>query len=378
MGLIGGLLTPFFADVHAVLFSPLDFLRVPARWLRAISRYRASYSGGPNSSFDLCVRKIAEKDLEGVDLSSWTIAWNGAEPVRTETMDAFSKAFARQGFRRDAFLPCYGLAEATLMVTACEKLAPTRAIPVSSAGLLEHRVRAPADDADRRLVVSVGRTVPRTEVTIVDAATGLRSGEGSVGEIWACGPGLARGYYEDLEHTEETFGGQLEGDDRRWLRTGDLGFVDAGDLFVTGRLKDLIIIRGKNYYPEDIERAVQQAHGAIRRGCVAAFSIEHEGEERIVVVAEAERRWRASSPPAPAERRVDTIVDEGAAAPKGFVSESLIETVRQACFQAVAQNPHEVVLIVPGTIPKTSSGKLMRHACREHYLTGRLQDFARG
>ena len=326
MGLIGNVLQPLFSGSRAVLMAPLSFLQRPALWLEAISRYRATTSGGPNFAYDLCVRKVTEAEKAGLDLSGWTVAFNGAEPVRAETLERFAAAFAPCGFRREAFFPCYGLAEATLFVTG----------------------GAPGSGE----VVGCGRAAPDQTVAVVDPESGALLGTGQVGEVWVAGPSVAAGYWGRPEETERTFGARLAGGGGPFLRTGDLGFLADGELFVTGRLKDLIILRGRNHYPQDFEWTAEASHPALRPGCGAAFSVDRDGEERLVILQEVERR------------------------PAGDPAE-IAETVRRAVAEEHEVAVEEVVLLRSGSILKTSSGKVRRAACRAAYLAGDLTVVAR-
>ncbi|HEY0171708.1 MAG TPA: amino acid adenylation domain-containing protein, partial [Pyrinomonadaceae bacterium] len=358
MGLIGGLLQPLYVGARCVLMSPVSFLQRPRRWLEVISEYRATTSGGPNFAYDLCVRKIPAAEREGLDLSSWRVAFNGAEPVRAETMERFARAFGPQGFRRRAFYPCYGLAEATLFVTGGEAEAEPRVASVSAAALREGRA-VDSDEGGRRTVVGCGGPGSGQQVLVVDPETRRPCAPGHVGEIWVAGASVARGYWERHEETERVFGVQTsveaaaQGDAVSYLRTGDLGFLQDGHLFVTGRLKDLIIVRGRNLYPQDIEYSVESCHPSLRPGCGAAFSITVGDEERVVVVQEVDRRI------------------------EGAEAEAIIADVRGAVAQEHELSLHDVVLIRVGSIPKTSSGKIQRHACREGYLAGSLEAVAR-
>ena len=313
MGLIGNVLQPLWCGATCVLMSPLSFLQRPRRWLEAIDRFRGTTSGGPDFAYSLCVRKIPPAEREGLDLSSWRVAFNGAEPVRAATLDAFAEAFASCGFRRDAFYPCYGLAEATLFVSGGD---PDAAPRVSGN------------------LVSCGWAWPGERILVVDSE-GRELPAGEEGEIQVSGPSVADGYWEG-----ESFGG--------FLRTGDLGRLDEhGELFVTGRLKDLIVVRGRNFYPHDLERTAEESHPALRSGGGAAFSVDIEGEERLVVVHEVERRREAEA---------------GEAA----------EAIRAAVLREQEVSPHDVVPIRAGTLPKTSSGKVRRGACRDLYLQAGL------
>ncbi|MGH9362673.1 MAG: fatty acyl-AMP ligase, partial [Thermoanaerobaculia bacterium] len=291
MGLIGNVLQPLFVGATCILMSPTDFLQQPWRWLDAISRYRASTSGGPNFAYELCVQKIGAEQRAGLDLSSWEVAFNGAEPVRHDTMERFARAFSPCGFRREAFYPCYGLAEATLFVSGGGKGRAPLVMAVESPALERHQVAPAAPESPSgRALVGCGRPWMGQEVAIVDPESHRRCAPGQVGEIWVAGPSVAAGYWRQPEATEQDFRARLaDTGEGPFLRTGDLGFVHAGELFVAGRLKDLIILRGRNLYPQDIERTAEGSHPALRPGCGAAFSVDVEGEERLVVVQELDR-----------------------------------------------------------------------------------------
>ncbi|WP_437561756.1 amino acid adenylation domain-containing protein [Sorangium sp. So ce542] len=355
MGLIGKVLQPIFVGFPCTLMSPLAFLERPMRWLKAISRFRATTSGGPNFAYDLCARKATPEDLAALDLRSWTVAFNGAEPVRAETLDRFAATFAPCGFRREAFYPCYGLAEATLFVSGGLRAAPPACVSVD-AGALARGVSLEVDPASvgagagagaRRLVSS---GAPRARVAVVSPEGGERLADGQIGEIWVAGPSVAGGYWGRAEETARTFGARLAGDDATpYLRTGDLGFLAGGELFVTGRIKDLIVIRGRNLYPDDIERTVEAAHPRVRPGCCAAFSIEVGGEERLGIAAEIDARGGGEPPP------------------------DAVEAVRSAVAREHDVQPHAVLLLRPRTIPKTSSGKIQRHACAQGFRDGTLE-----
>ncbi|HEU4535413.1 MAG TPA: fatty acyl-AMP ligase, partial [Polyangiaceae bacterium] len=333
MGLIGNVLQTVYVGFHCVLMSPLDFLQRPMRWLEAIARFGGTTSGAPNFAYDLCARKAGPGGaaaLGGLDLSTWSVAFCGAEPVRRETLERFARAFAPAGFRREAFLPCYGLAEATLIVSGkaagadyrverldAKALEEGRAEPAAPAGGgrepggEEGRAEPAAPAGGTRELVSCGGPVEGTLALVVDPATRRPCAEGRVGEIWVAGPHVAVGYWGDAEKSAQTFGAELaEGSaaapaGTRFLRTGDLGFVRGGEIYVSGRSKDLIIVRGRNYYPQDVERAAEEGSPRVRRGGVAAFAIGggggdggeggdggdggDGGEERVVVAAELSR-----------------------------------------------------------------------------------------
>jgi acyl-CoA synthetase (AMP-forming)/AMP-acid ligase II len=333
MGLIGCVLGSLYSGGQCVLMSPLHFLQQPVRWLRAITKYRGDVSGGPNFAYDLCVRRI-DPAAHALDLSSWQIAFDGAEVVRRDTLDRFVAKFGAVGFRRAAFLPCYGLAESTLIAAATPRAAEPTVIEVDRAALERGEV-ATGD----RAVVSSGRATLATRIAIVDPETGRELPDRRIGEVWLAGPSVGSGYWGDALETERTFGATLRGHAERFLRTGDLGFTVAGDLFVTGRCKDLIIVNGRNLFPDDIEQVTVAAHPALRAGCTAAFAIDAEHGERLVVVQE-------------------TGDGDGAA---------IRQAIRGAIASAFDVVPHDIVLLPPGTIPKTSSGKVQRHACRDDY-----------
>jgi 8-amino-7-oxononanoate synthase/acyl carrier protein len=366
MGLIGGILVPLYGGKFNVLMSPVAFLQKPLRWLQAIAKYRATISGGPNFAYELCVRKTTPEQRAALDLSSWSLAFNGAEPVRAETIDAFCEAFAPSGFRRQAFYPCYGLAESTLMVTGGMKFEAPVIRSFDTVALEAGAALAKTDaEAGARRLVGSGRELDGQDVLIVDPQTCEALPPGRVGEIWVSGPSVAQGYWNRPEETQATFGAMLaQGEPvatqqsvSKWrpnpgpyLRTGDLGFFDDGELFVTGRLKDLIIIRGRNHYPQDIERSVEEASGLIRAGSVAAFAVDVEERERVVVVAEVERGRRDAA----------DLTDA-------------FDAIRRRLATGHELAVEAIVLVRPNSIPKTSSGKIQRHAARRQFLDGSLE-----
>ncbi len=341
MGLIGGLLQPLFLGARCVLMSPVAFLQKPLRWLAAISKHRATTSGGPNFAYELCLRRLGGEDRAALDLSSWTVAFNGAEPVRADTLERFSATLREAGFRPEACYPCYGLAEATLFVRGGQLGSRPRVGTFDTAALGAHRV-VPARRGSR--LVSAGEV--GQEVRIVEPQERREVAPGAVGEIWVRSESVAAGYWRRPEATAETFRGTLAGrPGESFLRTGDLGFLLGGELFVAGRLKDLIIVRGRNLYPQDVELAAERSHAALRPGGLGAFAVDVAGEERLVVVAEAER-WAA--------RQVEVVA----------------EAVRRAVAEEHEISVYEVLLLLPGGLPKTSSGKVQRHRCRQLYLEG--------
>ncbi|MEH2057799.1 MAG: fatty acyl-AMP ligase [Nostoc sp.] len=349
MGLIGNVLQPLYLGIPSILMSPVAFLQKPFSWLQAISRYKATTSGGPDFAYDLCVRKITPEQLSKLDLSSWEVAFNGAEPVRAETLELFANYFAPCGFRREAFYPCYGMAEATLFVSGGLKTASPVVYQVEGVALEENRVVA-ASGEGTKTIVGCGRTWLDEKIAIVDRESLTQCPPGKVGEIWVSGSSVAAGYWNRPEQTGETFQGYLaDTGERPFLCTGDLGFVQDGELFVTGRLKDVIIIRGQNHYPQDIELTVQKSHPALRSHCGAAFTVEQKGQQRLVVIQEVERTYL---------RRLDI--------------QEVVGNITEAVVDNHGLQVYATVLIKPGSIPKTSSGKIQRHACRRGFLDGSL------
>jgi len=352
MGLIDGIIQPLYGGFPSILMSPASFLQHPLRWLEAITRFQITHTGGPNFAYDLCVRRVNTEQRARLDLRSWRVAYNGAEPVRFETLRRFADEFRECGFRWEAFYPAYGLAEATLKVTGGSSVEPPVTCTVRTAALEQNRVvEAVSEQDDSRTLVGCGHAGLDTEIEIVNPETLRRCETKAVGEIWVHGPGVAAGYWRRPEETEAKFHARLAADKRElvsektYLRTGDLGFVRDGELFVTGRVKDLIIIRGRNLYPHDLELAVEQCHEALRAGGGAAFSLEIEGEERLVVVQELEAR-----------RGADTA--------------ALVELIRQTLAEEFEVQPYAVLLVKAGSVPKTSSGKTQRGACRTRFETG--------
>ncbi|MBE4753746.1 amino acid adenylation domain-containing protein, partial [Corallococcus sp. ZKHCc1 1396] len=359
MGLIGGILEPLHGGFPVTLMSPMAFLKRPMAWLEAVSRFGGTISGGPNFAFDLCVRKSTPEQRRALDLSRWEVAFCGAEPIRPETLDRFVEAFGPSGFRREAFYPCYGLAEGTLIVSGGEKSAPPVSVTISGSALERHRAEeAGAGTPGARTLVGCGRTLLEQRIAIVDPDTLERRAPGEVGEVWVSGPSVARGYWGREDVTRETFQARIAHEDSGpFLRTGDLGFLrPEGELYVTGRRKDLIILRGRNHYPQDLELTVEAAHPTLRPGGSAVFAVDVGGEERAVVVQEID------------VRRLESLRQQFEAV------DAAIGSIRQRLAELHEVQAHAVVLIEPGSLPKTSSGKVQRYACRTGFLTGTLQE----
>lgn len=349
MGLIGNILQPLYLGGRAVLMSPASFLQRPYRWLKAIDTYGATTSGGPNFSFDLCVDRVSAEELESLDLSRWNLAFTGSEQVQARTIERFCERFHACGFRREAFYPCYGLAESTLMVSGGRQGATVRTLHVDRDSLARGTATPCESSAPRAVaLVDCGEPGPGHEIRIVDPQARTPCAERAVGEIWVRGPSVALGY-RDATLSGESFGATLAGEADRYLRTGDLGFMERGRLFVTGRLKDLIIIRGRNLYPQDVEQAVQSAIRVFRPGGGAAFSVPGPAGEQLVLVQEIERA---------ALRKADF--------------DALEMQAREIVAAAFGVALQTCVLAKPGTVPTTSSGKVRRSACRQAFLDGTL------
>ncbi|MCY7391119.1 MAG: fatty acyl-AMP ligase, partial [Leptolyngbyaceae cyanobacterium CAN_BIN12] len=384
MGLIGNLLQPLYLGRPCIFMSPVAFLQKPIRWLQAISRYKATSSGGPNFAYDLCTRKVTSEQRSQLDLSAWDLAFTGAEPIRADTLENFAATFADCGFRREAFYPCYGMAEGTLLISGGTKTEPPIIKQVDAVALEQNRVALIADEpAQVRSLIGCGYGWCGQTMRIVDPETYLQCPEGQVGEIWVAGDSVAQGYWKQPELTQTTFQAYItDTNEGPFLRTGDLGFLQENELFFTGRLKDIIIIRGCNHYPQDIELTVEQSHPSIRKpGCAAAFSVEITGEERLVVVAEVERRYRerrraAQTETSETERRALTDRRQQSPDPKAEAErnqpldvEAIIGSLRQAVAAHHGLQVYGALLLKAGSIPKTSSGKIQRYACRTGFLT---------
>jgi acyl-CoA synthetase (AMP-forming)/AMP-acid ligase II/acyl carrier protein len=353
MGLIGDIIGTIYCGGAMTIINPLHFLQKPVRWLKAISRKKADISGGPNFAYQLCLRKVTAEDKKQLDLSSWEQAYCGAEPIARATLEQFAEAFAPCGFRKEFLYPCYGLAEGTLLVAGNERTGGFRFKQVSKKKFQERQVaQTPRQDGEETLTyVACGAPMAGQQIKIVRPDTLELCPDGEVGEIWLSGPSVARGYWNQPELTRKTFAGISKSDPADChLRTGDLGFMENGQLYVTGRIKDLIIIRGANHYPQDIERSVEACHSTVRPGCVAAFSVPLGFEEGLVLALE-----------------VDSA--RGGAAPS---EAAFFQEITQAIVATVGKDfeleTHAICLMAKGAIPKTSSGKLRRSAVREGFL----------
>ncbi len=349
MGLIGGLLQPMYSGFPVHIMSPTTFVQRPMRWLEAITKYRGTISAAPNFAYELCAKRVRPEQLATLDLSSWKVAGNGAEPIRADTLRQFSKAFASVGFDERAFFPCYGMAETTLYVTGSPHFTGVRTLHASRDALGVGAVVPVAASNDQIELVSSGTPDPEVDVCIVSPRTGLVCQTGFVGEVWVSGQTVANGYWDHEEETKQTFKAKIPGSDAHWLRTGDLGSLVNGELYVTGRIKDLIIIRGQNHYPHDIETTVASVHPALRAYGTAAFSVAGNEGEQLVVVQEIDR---------------NSVVDDDYS--------ELEAAIRHAIADKHQLQVGRIAIVKAGSIPKTSSGKTQRLLCRQWLLGGEI------
>ncbi len=354
MGIVSAVVLPVRAGMRCVMLSPLSFVQRPARWLRAISRYGAVFSGGPTFAYDQCARRVTFEERAGLDLSSWRTAFIGAEPLRADVIERFTRAFAPVGFARESLWASWGLAESTCVVTGSP---PPQRFSVRhvdrdrlAAG---EAVDAAPDAPGAPAKVGSGRPIGGHETLVVDPEQREEVPDGRVGELWVRGPSVGLGYWGREEATAATFGGRLAGGGGPFLRTGDLGFARDGEVFVTGRLKELIVTRGRTIAPDDVELAAALSHPSVEAGAAAAFAVDDGGEERLVVVHEA---------------------DAGAAE----AADEAVEAIRRAVRNEIGVSPARVVLVAPRSIPRTASGKVRRGSCREELLAGRLRTVAEG
>jgi acyl-CoA synthetase (AMP-forming)/AMP-acid ligase II len=351
MGLIGSCLTTLFTQNTAWCLRPEEFVLRPARWLQLISEQRASICGGPDFAYRMCVEKITDEQAAELDLSNWRIAFVGAERIRSGTLRRFFEKFSAHGFRHEAFFPCYGLAEATLMATGGPPESPPRIQSLSARALRENRIERAEAPTDAVELVGCGRAGDGCQVVILDPGTGMPVGEDAIGEICLSGPSVTRGYYEHDDLNRELFVDVVHsGGMTTFLRTGDLGFLSQGELFVTGRLKELMIVRGRNLSPEDVEQALPGAEAGLQPGAAAAFSVDIDGAESLIIAVELRRD---------AVKTVQRL--------------ELEALIRRRVVEETGVDPFEVVILPPASLPRTSSGKLQRITVRSRYLDGSLQ-----
>ncbi len=347
MGLIGGVLTPLYVGGPSVLMPPTAFLKRPLRWLETIDRYRATISGAPDFAYRLCVERTTEADRQRLDLSTWRLAFCGAEPIHASTLTSFAEAMEMAGFSSRAFYPCYGLAEATLLAAGPDNDHPPTLLSIDRAELGAGRASVADGDRPAQQLVGCGQAPAGHELLIVDPKTASPCPDRTVGEIVVRGPSVAQGYWRRESDSAAVFNGDVPGHGSGFMRTGDLGFLYEGELFVTGRSKDVIIVRGRNYYPQDIEQTAEMAHADAMTG--GAFACEIDGQERLVVVQQIARTCREES------------------------RQGVVDDIRRAILAEHEVDPHAVVLIRQSSLPITSSGKVQRSLCRQQYLANELK-----
>lgn len=353
MGLVGGILSTIYGGFRAILFPPEVFLRRPRLWFEAIRKYRADVTIAPDFAYALCVRRIKPAERTDLDLSSLRVASNAAEPVRASTLRAFDEAFAPCGFRRTAFTPAYGLAEGTAYVCGGIADRPPSVLRLSRRALAEGIARETDVKDDVVEVVGCGKTGTSAPIAIVDPEVRRKLPENRVGEIWVGGPSIAAGYWNRPEDSEETFRAHIDGSEspNTWMRSGDLGFLRNGTLYVTGRRKDILVIRGECHYPNDLEQTAERVAPDVRRGASVAFAWDDGREERVGLVLEAAK----------------------GTAPTAATFGPSIDAIREAIAVEHGLHVSRILLVEPGAVPKTSSGKIQRRACREAFLTGALE-----
>jgi acyl-CoA synthetase (AMP-forming)/AMP-acid ligase II/acyl carrier protein len=355
LGLIGNILQSLLDGSRCVLLPPVSVVQNPRRWLETISRYKATISMAPNFAYELCVRRIPPEKREGLDLSSWACAVNAAEPIRASTITSFTEAYRAYGFRAETFRPVYGLAEATLMVSVGEPGRPPEILWVDPDAIDDGRI-VPAQSGTRsRAIVGSGKVRTPQQVAIVDPNSRRVCADGVVGEIWVSGSCVASGYWRRPDISERTFRARTADGAGPYMRTGDLGTVVDDQLYVTGRIKEVMIVHGRKIYPQDIEGTVQQSHDALKPAGGAVFSVDRGDNEAIIVVQEIERSWLAS-----------------------VNREELVSRISEAVFREHDIVISDVVLTKPETVPKTSAGKIQRVLCRDLYQRGELERAIQG
>ena len=348
MGLIGNVIQPIYMGGCCIMMSPVSFVQKPLRWLQAISKYKAKTSGAPNFAYDLLCDRVTDEQVAQLDLSSWDVAFCGAEPVQMATISKFSQKFASCGFKSTTFYPCYGMAEATLMMTGADKAKLPQVKHLDKAALAENKVvLVDSNTAKAKTFISAGYPWLDGEIAIANPEHLTKCEPDSIGEIWYSGSSVGQGYWQLPDKTQQTFQAKLNNSatEREYLRTGDLGFIYDGELYITGRLHDVLVFWGLNHYPQHIEQTVEQCHPGLKANCGAAFSVEIEGKPRLVVAQEIERTHR-----------------------KSLVMDEVIEAIRWQVFQQHFIDIYGIVLLLPGRIPKTSSGKVQRSKCKAMYL----------
>ncbi len=351
MGLISGLLVPLYTGTPCYIMSPVSFLEKPFRWFRAIAKYKGTHTIAPNFAYEMCTKKISEEEKLSLDLSNFRYAGNAAEPVRLQTMKDFGAAFESCGFKYNAFVPSYGLAEATVKVSS-KKVGQPPSYCVLDVNEIENNklVFLAENDPNGYINVSCGQSAVDADIQIVNPKTGALSAADEIGEIWIKSDTVAQGYWHNPKATDETFNARISNyAGGPFLRTGDMGFIYKDELYIAGRIKDMIIIQGHNYYPQDIELTVEKCHPAVRPSCGAAFALDDGTQEHLVVVQEIKKEFRKS----------DNL-------------QEVANAIRMAVAKSHGLRASAVILIKPSTIEKTTSGKIQRHAAKESFLHGTL------
>jgi acyl-CoA synthetase (AMP-forming)/AMP-acid ligase II len=354
MGLIGNVIQPIYVGGYCVMMSPVSFVQKPLRWLQAISKYQATTSGAPNFAYDLLCDRVTVAEVAQLDLSSWKVAFCGAEPVQTITLDEFNLKFASCGFKSTAFYPCYGMAEATLMITGGDQAKYPQIKHVDEVALEQNKVvivdqsQPGTKSSGTKSFISAGYPWLDGQILIADLLTLKECEPNRIGEIWYSGSNVGQGYWQLSEQTQQTFQASLQG--KQYLRTGDLGFISDGELYITGRLDDVLVFWGLNHYPQHIEQTIEQSHLGLKPNCGVAFSVEVSGKPRLIIAQEIERTHR-----------------------KSLVMDEVVEAIRWQVFQQHFIDIYGIVLLLPGRIPKTSSGKVQRAKCKAMYLDESLE-----
>jgi acyl-CoA synthetase (AMP-forming)/AMP-acid ligase II len=349
MGLIGNVIQPIYVGGSCVIMSPVSFVQKPICWLQAISKYRATTSGAPNFAYDLLCDRLTTEQLAPLDLSSWQVAFCGAEPVQALTLEEFSLKFASCGFKSTAFYPCYGMAEATLMMTGGDQAKAPQIKYLDEIALEQNKIVVATESQPKtKSFVSAGYPWLDGRILIVDPVTLKECEPDRIGEIWYSGSSVGQGYWQLPEQTQQTFQASFQG--QKYLRTGDLGFMSDGELYITGRLNDVLVFWGLNHYPQHIEQTVEQCHLGLKANSGAAFAVEVEGKPRLLIAQEIERTHR-----------------------KSLVMEEVVEAIRWQVFQQHFIDIYGIVLLLPGRMPKTSSGKVQRSKCKAMFLDQSLE-----
>jgi acyl-CoA synthetase (AMP-forming)/AMP-acid ligase II len=351
MGLIGNIMHSIYLGTQLILLSPMDFIQQPFLWLKAVSDYQATSSGGPNFAYDLCVNRISDEQKKLLNLKNWSLAFNGAETVRVDTMESFTNTFAECGFNKNVFSPCYGLAEASLIVSGISRFEGPTSINIDFSKIKDNSKYHNTEVTRETRIVNCGHIHSMQQVLTVDHKTYDICNEGIIGEIWVKGPNVAKGYWKNEQETYKTFENTIHGIDGKFLRTGDLGFILEGCLYIVGRLKEVIIVAGKNYYPQDIEYTLQKNHPELVTNGGAAFAVTNVNTQEVILVHEIKRKYMNWS----REKYHE-----------------FIHLLKQSVYQNLLLKIDRVVLTKPGLIPRTTSGKIQRRKCSTLYLNKEL------